>query len=182
MAANSSNAAGWLTPVGDEPTYDAGLEGEIKIWIQGVTALPADKVAANKNDDLLLPLDFQADSCLFSINKVATEGMSVNDSQNEHDAALWLNEIITCTVSFFGANGQLFASRLRDGNCLSQNQEELSRLRLRISGCDDIISSNGMRNNTQFRRHDMTIILKRKIVRYYDILSLVEAPVSFYGE
>ena len=41
---NDSTAPGYLTPVGDGPTYDEALERQISRWIRGVTGMEKDNV------------------------------------------------------------------------------------------------------------------------------------------
>lgn len=182
MTANASTEAGWLTPVGSEPTYDGSLENQIAAWIQGITGLPEDRinVVSNPASPALFPVG--ENGCTFSITKISTEGYAILTHQQEESAELLHDEIIDCAVILYGPDGQLFSSRFRDGNALMQNNDQLHQMKLAFRHCSDILCGFKEVNNGQTRCFTITATLVRKISRKYNINSLVEAPVQLFGE
>ncbi|HBV40212.1 MAG TPA: hypothetical protein DEF05_11155 [Erwinia sp.] len=179
---NTSKAAGWLTPVNDEPASDAALEDQLSTWIQGLTGLAKNRVAV---DDGVVPpawLPSDESGCAFIVMKIAAAGTPVLTHQQEENVQLWRDERMTCRLWFYGPSAQLYAARFRDGNTLAQNLAALKQLSLGVSDCSDITTVLETVNNAQTRRYELTVNVVRKIFRLYGIYSLVETPVQFFGE
>lgn len=74
------------------------------------------------------------------------------------------------------------ASRFRDGISVEQNNAELNQSDLSLVDYGDIVPFPELINQQWVRRYDITVRLRRKVVREYGIKSLVDAPVSFFGD
>ncbi len=87
----------------------------------------------------------------------------------------------------YGPAGQQYATRFRDGIAVSQNNAELNTQGLSLAGYSHIIPFPELINNQWVRRYDFTVRLRRKVVREYNVKSLVaesptDIPVTFSGE
>ncbi|EPH6016721.1 phage neck terminator protein, partial [Yersinia enterocolitica] len=58
----------------------------------------------------------------------------------------------------------------------------LVRMGLSLARCSRINPFPELINNKWVRRFDITIKLRRKVIREYGIKSLTSAPVKFFGE
>ena len=179
---NTSKTAGWLTPINGEPACDSALAEQISAWIQGITGLTEDRVAVY---DGIVPPSWSPDSengCAFIIMKTVAEGTPVAEKQQDENVQLARDERLECLLHFYGRDAQLYATRFRDGNCLTQNLAALKKLSLSVRDCSDIATVLETVNNSQTRRYELTVNIVRKISRLYGIYSLVETPIQFFGE
>lgn len=181
MTDNSSKAAGWLTPVSDDPAYDTLLEEQIREGILGITGLPDNRVAVVEGSE---PPSWQTNEsgCSFIIMQITAAGAPVITHQQEENSELRREEVIECVLHFYGPSAQKYATRFRDGTALSQNREELKVHTLNIQSCSEITTVIDVVNDVKTRRYDLTVSLVRKVIRLYGINTLVEAPVNFFGE
>ncbi|MGV7961851.1 hypothetical protein QPK13_12320 [Photorhabdus tasmaniensis] len=182
LMSNGSDKAGWLTPVTSGPEYDKELEHTLSCWVSGVSGLPDDKVRPRWTSGQSPPLLADDDGCDFGITGFISDATPVFENQTEESTELWRHEEIECLVSFYGPNCQRFGTRFRDGLEVSQNNDELGRFGLSVDKSSQLTSLPKLINNQWVRRYDMTITLRRKVVREYSVKSLVEAPVKFFGD
>ncbi|WP_422615543.1 phage neck terminator protein [Photorhabdus luminescens] len=182
MMSNGSDKAGWLTPVTFGPEYDDELERILSRWVIGVSGLSDDKVRSRWTSAQLPPLPADDDWCDFVITDFVADASPAFENQTDEGAKLWRHEEIVCLISFYGPNSQRYGARFRDGLAVSQNNDELERFGLSVNKLSRLTSLPELINNQKVRRYDMTITLRRKVVREYGVKSLVEAPVKFLGD
>ncbi|BEL79896.1 hypothetical protein SM12BL3_12030 [Serratia marcescens] len=103
-------------------------------------------------------------------------------NQTGESAELWRHETIECFSSFYGPHSQRIATTFRDGLTLSQNNDQLIAVGLSLGSIGDIIPFPELINNQWVRRYDITVRLRRKVVREYGIKPIAEATVKFFGE
>lgn len=65
---------------------------------------------------------------------------------------------------------------------VSQNNAQLNTLGLSLGTYTKLIPAPELINNQWVRRYDMTIYLRRKLVRTYGIKSILSVPVSITGD
>ncbi|MBS9433430.1 hypothetical protein C6H66_08045 [Photorhabdus hindustanensis] len=182
LMSNGSDKAGWLTPVTPDPEYDDGLEHILSCWVCGVSGLPDDKVRSRWTSAQLPQLPVDDDWCDFVITDFISDASPAFENQTDEGTKLWRHEEIVCLISFYGPNSQRYGARFRDGLAVSQNNDELERSGLSVDKLSRLTSLPELINNQRGRRYDMTITLRRKVVREYGVKSLVEAPVKFFGD
>ncbi len=182
MSNNTSTERGWLTPTSDAPDYDEALEDLLHQWMSNVSALPARLVRPRwqKEQPALLPVD--TNWCAFGIIGWPIDNSPAFTHQTDEGAQLWRHETFECMASFYGPAGMRFASRFRDGITLPQNNAELNTMNLSLGDYTGLTSFPELINQQWVRRYDMTVRLRRKVVREYGIKSLVDAPVTYFGE
>jgi len=179
---NTSTERGWLTPVSDDPDYDSALEDLLHQWVCNVSGLP-DKLVRprwQKEQPPLLPVDINW--CAFGVISVPVDNGPAFTQQTDEGVQLWRHEAFECMASFYGPGGMALASRFRDGISVSQNNAELNELGLSLGGCSDLTPFPELINQQWVRRYDMTVHLRRKVVREYGIKTILSAPVQFFGE
>lgn len=182
MSNNNSTSAGWLTPVTDDVTYDETLERQLSDWAKYVSGLP---------DGMMRPrwVGVQpAQSAVginwgsFGINLISSDDNPAFVNQTDANNELWRHELLECLVSFYGPNGQRYASRFRDGLTIPQNNAELNTLGLSLQDFGDIMPAPELLNEQWVRRYDITVRLHRKIIRSYGINSIVEVSSTITGD
>ncbi|WP_416778193.1 LIC_12616 family protein [Xenorhabdus budapestensis] len=179
---NVSNLPGYLTPVSVSPNYDEALERELSRWIRAVAGLEPKTVFPRWTDPQPKIPPAGTNWCAFGImairedaNPAATQLSDQLHEQGSHETL----DILCC---FYGPSGQRTATQFRDGLFITQNNDELSRAGLTFQQCGRIQPAPELINNQWQRRYDVTVTLRRKIVRHYGIKSLVDAPVKFFGD
>lgn len=178
---NDSTTAGYLTPVGDSPPYDEDLERLISRWIRGVTGLAATLVYPRWTDPQKQIPKNGTTWCAFGITGIQ-EDFNPAYVQGEENTEQWSHETVSLILCFYGPQGLAMATRFRDGLLVSQNNDELNRSGLTFLQHGRILNLPELINNQWVRRYDISVDLRRKIIRQYGIQSLVEAPVIFFGD
>lgn len=182
MSNNTSTQAGYLTPISPGPDYDEVLERALNRWVLGITGLPPGNVRPRwtPTQPPLMPLD--VDWCAVGISGLNGDANPAFANQTDESAELWRHETIECFSSFYGPHSQRIVTMFRDGLILPQNNDQLIAVNLSLGRIGDIIPFPELINNQWVRRYDITVHLRRKVIREYGIKSLVEAPVQFFGE
>ncbi|EPF1298789.1 phage neck terminator protein [Klebsiella michiganensis] len=178
---DGSTSAGYLAPVGDSPPYDTDLERLISRWIRGVTGLGATLVYPRWTDPQKQIPKNGTTWCAFGITGIQ-EDFNPAYVQGEENTAQWSHESISLILCFYGPQGLAMATRFRDGLLVSQNNDELNRVGLTFLQYGRILNLPELINNQWVRRYDISVDLRRKIIRQYGIQSLVDAPVQFFGD
>lgn len=178
---NDSTTAGYLTPTGPPPLYDEELEREISRWIRAVSGLPAKMVFPRMTDPQTQIPQNGTTWCGFSISDFNQDAYPALIAGGE-SSQQWDHESLNILCCFYGPAGQQTATRFRAGIFISQNNDELKRLGLTLWQCGKMYNVPELINNQWVRRYDITVILRRKVIREYGIKSLTSAPVKFFGE
>jgi hypothetical protein len=178
---NDSTTSGYLTPIGLSPEYDEDLERLISRWIRGLTGLEKSVVYRRWTDPQIQIPKNGTTWCAFGIAGVQ-EDANPAYIQGDESAEQWSHETIDILCCFYGPQGMSMVTRFRDGLFVSQNNDELKKNSLTLLDSGRIFNLPELINNQWVRRYDITVRLRRKIIREYGIKSLVEAPVQFFGE
>nr|WP_065357978.1 hypothetical protein [Kluyvera georgiana] len=178
LSNNSSNEAGWLIPVSGSPAYDEDLDRLLSRWMRAVSGLPDGVVRPRwqKDQPPLMPAD--VNWCAFGITEWPIDNNPAFTMQTETGSELWRHEIFIAMASFYGPAGMRYASVFRDGICVEQNNAELNRLGLSLGDYSEITPFPELINNQWVRRYDLRVQLRRKVVREYNIKSIVDGDVT----
>ncbi|WP_323866036.1 phage neck terminator protein [Xenorhabdus cabanillasii] len=179
---NTSRSQGYLTPVSPPPSYDEALERELSRWIRAVSGLKPKTVFPRWTDPQPQIPPAGSNWCAFGIMVIQEEASPAAIQLSDRHHVQWSHETLSILCCFYGPSGQSIATQFRDGLFITQNNDELSRTGLTFQQCSRIQPAPELINNQWQRRYDVTVTLRRKIVRDYGIKSLVEAPVKFFGD
>lgn len=179
---NDSNHPGYLTPAGPPADYDEELERQISRWIRSVSGLPPKMVLPRFTQTQPKIPEAGTDWCGFGITDFQDEHSPAQVQSGDQHHEQWTHERIEILCCFYGLNGQRFAARFRDGMMVSQNNDELSRAGLTFTEHSRIRPAPEFINNQWVRRYDITVTLRRKVVREYGIKTFTNASVTFFGE
>ncbi|CAI1593575.1 phage neck terminator protein [Serratia fonticola] len=182
MSNNSSTEPGYLTPLAQGPEYDEELERLLSRWVLGVSGLPVGMVRPRWTPEQAAQPAPEVNWCAFGISLIPADANVAFENQQEESSELWRHEAIECLATFYGPGSQRISTQFRDGVALTQNNDELKAVGLSLGSVGDIIPFPELINNQWVRRYDITVRLRRKIIREYGIKSIVEAPIQFFGE
>lgn len=182
LSNNTSTERGWLTPTSAPLDYDEALEDLLQQWMSHISGLPPELVRPRwqKTPPPLPPVD--TNWCAFGIIGWPVDNAPAFTNQTDDAAQLWRHETFECMASFYGPAGMSVASRVRDGISVPQNNYELNSLGLSLGDYSGLTPFPELINNQWVRRYDMTVRLRRKVVREYGIKSILSAPVQFFGD
>lgn len=179
---NDTTTAAWLTPTGDTPDNDEVLERKLSQWVRGISGLPAGVVRPRWTPTQPPQLPQNTNWCAFGIMGISDDANPAFQNQTDDSAEMWKHEQIECMASFYGPGSQGVGSQFRDGLKVSQNNAQLNTLGLSLGSYTNFTPAPELINNQWVRRYDMTIYLRRKLIRTYGIKSILSAPVQFFGD
>ena len=179
---NSSTSAGYLTPVSAPQAYDETLERELSQWVRALSGLPAGMVRPRWTATQAAIPAADVDWCGFGIIGFTADDGPAFVRQTDDSNQLWRHEVIETLASFYGPHSQSIATLFRDGLTIEQNNETLKQNELSLADYSELTAFPELTNNQWVRRYDITVRLRRKVIRDYGIKSLVSAPVSFFGD
>ncbi|HHA2249915.1 TPA: hypothetical protein ACOEHG_004856 [Enterobacter ludwigii] len=185
---NNSTAPGYLTPEGGGPANDKPLEIHISEWICGVTGIDVKKVYPRWTDPQHKIPPAGTTWCAFGITQQPQSPNPADVQVSDDLSEQWTWEKVTVICCFYGPEGAALASLFRAGLFVEQNATELKRRSgLSLNDAGTLYNVPELINNQWVRRYDLTVTLSRKLVREYNIKSLVvtsptDIPVILSGE
>lgn len=179
---NDTTAPDWLTPTGNPPDDDEVLERKLNKWLRGLSGLPAGMVRPRWTPTQAAMPPQDANWCALGIMVTDDDANPAFQNQTDDSAEMWKHEQIECLASFYGPNSQSIAKQFRDGLMVSQNNAQLNEIGLSLGTYTKLTPAPELINNQWVRRYDITIYLRRKLVRTYGIKSILDASVSFFGD
>ncbi|TXE22180.1 phage neck terminator protein [Serratia ureilytica] len=185
---NDSTAPGYLIPESAGPAYDKALEIHLSEWICGVTGINVTLVYPRWTDPQRQIPKIGTTWCAFGIT-AQQQALNPADVQISDDRSeQWAWERVTVICCFYGPEGAALAARFRAGIFIEQNNAELNRRSgLTLNDAGTLYNVPELINNQWVRRYDLTVTLSRKIVREYNIKSLIatsptDIPVILSGD
>jgi hypothetical protein len=126
--------------------------------------------------------DANANWCAYGILSVTPDDNPAFANTTDAGTELWHHETVECLISFYGPAGQRYSLQFKGGITIPQNNDELTKLNMSLGDHGRIMAVPEFINEQWIRRYDITVRLRRKVIREYGIKSLVAAPVTFFGE
>lgn len=177
-----SSTGGYLVASSPPPLSDQNLNRVLHDLIAGITSYPNELVRPSwyKNPQPTPSSDTDwvsygitniiPDSNIFE--QISDDGLSENFIRHEQ---------FDVDCIFYGDNAQLFASALRDGLALSQNNEVLYQLGMAFIGSNNMIHTPELINDIFYNRVDYSFTIRREVKRTYPILSFLAAYGQIYA-
>ena len=180
---NDSTAAGYLQPVGTAPPEDAYLDAIFQQMIVGLTGLPGNMVRPRWQPTVPKQPEPTANWCAVGVMDIEPDPYAYEqESADGLSTTLIRHEIIPVLCSFYGPNGRAFASQARDGIQLSQNNAMLDLHEMGLVEASRITAAPELVNQQWIRRFDLTMRIRRRIVRTYQVLSVLSAQATVEAE
>ena len=171
---NDSTTAGYLTTIGDVPSYDSDLEREVSRWIRGVTGIDTSLVYPRWTDPQPQIPKNGTTWCEFGITTLPGTAPPANIQISDEQSEQWTWEQVSVICCFYGPQGASVATLFRAGLYVEQNNAELNRSGLSLVDVGTIYNLPELINNQWVRRYDITVTLSRKNVRTYGIKTILE--------
>lgn len=179
---NSSTSPGYLTPVSVPQAYDEALERELSQWVRALSGLSARMVRPRWTPTQAAVPAADVNWCGFGITSISADDSPAFVRQTDDSNRMWRHEVIETLASFYGPASQSVATLFRDGLTVEQNNATLNDNGLSLADYSELIAFPELINNQWVRRYDITVRLRRKVIREYGIKSILSAPVQFFGD
>jgi hypothetical protein len=92
------------------------------------------------------------------------------------------HEDLHILLSFYGPNGRANAALWRDGIQIAQNREVLLLNNMGLVHVGDIVQMNSLVKELWLRRYDISVTIRRELIRWYGVLDLVGADMTVNNE
>lgn len=178
MPTIDSSTGGYLQPGAlSPPIGDASLEAIFQAAITGITGLPGNMIRPMWQPS---PPKMPEPSVTWAAMGIAATtpdagpyiehqpGGSGTDSYQRH-------EDIELFCTFYGPQGQSYASAFRDGLAIPQNNEALGLQGVSWVECGPLRSAPELFNQQWIRRYDLTIRFRRQVKRTYQVLNILSS-------
>lgn len=175
---NDSTSAVWLTPTGDPPDDDEALERKLSQWVKALSGLPDGMVRPRWVAVQPAQPAQSVNWCGFGILSIDDDDNPAIVNQTDDSNELWKHEQIECMASFYGPGSQGISSQFRDGLKVPQNNSQLNTLGLSLGEYAKITAAPELINQQWVRRYDLTILLRRKLIRTYGVKSILEPNIT----
>lgn len=175
---NTSATGGYLTPASSPtPLEDAALVAFFQAIFVGITGIAGNLIVPRWQQT---PPNYPAIGMNWMAFGIVNRKADTFAYEQYFGAAnvdyLQRNEELEFLCSFYGANADGNAALLRDGLQVAQNREQLLLNGMALISCGDILAVPALQNMQWSYRVDMSVFIRRNIVRVYPILNLLSAP------
>lgn len=177
MSGNSSQTAGFLTPVAPLPTEDDELTDAMQATVVGVTGLPPTMVRPRWQPKQ--PTQPPPDVDWAAIGLVTTNSVDypyfITRDQPDGSVSTQMrrNTLTDWIASFYGPNEGYYAGLFRDGMYVPQNLEYLASFGLKMYEVSEALKTPELTNNQYIGRSDVKFRMARQVNRQYNILSIL---------
>lgn len=173
---NTSATGGYLAPTGTVAT-DGAFEDQIQAAIVGITALPGDMVRPSWQPNPPQKPDLNVDWCAYRVESTEPNwtGAIIHHPEGQGTDELRRHETVNLLVSFYGPHSEGYAGRLRDGMLIPQNMEAFKAQGLAFLEAGRLMNAPEYVNNQWVTRRDLTVKLRRVVIRTYDVLNVLSA-------
>lgn len=178
--ATDSSTGGYLAPIGAQPVDDAELDAVLQRYVVGVTGLPGAMVRPRWQPTVPKQPPPDATWCAIGVQDTDRETVAsvIHSSAGEGSDTLRRNEVLIVLASFYGPGAKGFATLFADGIQIPQNQEAIAAEGLAFMDSDRVISAPELVNEQWIRRYDMSLRLRRLVVRSYAVLNIESMEVT----
>lgn len=182
--ANDSTAAGYLQPTGTSPPEDANLDSIFQKLIIGLTGLPGNLVRPRWQATIPKQPEPATNWCAIGVTGIEHDANAYeqhNPAGNGSDTFI-RHEILSVLCSFYGANALSYAAQARDGMYVAQNNSTLDQFEMGLVEVGSIVTAPELVNQQWIRRFDLSMRIRRRIVRTYQILTVLSAQATASNE
>lgn len=179
--ANTSATGGYLPPDGTLlPAEDDDLDAIFQKAIAGITGLPGSMVRPRWQPVPPKQPEPSVNWCALGVTVQTPDAGPYIEHIADGDGKDRSNrhEDIEVLASFYGPAAQEYASRLRDGFGIPQNNEEINAAGVFFVDSGPIRPAPELVNQQWIRRRDIALTFRRKVSREYAVLNVQSATVT----
>ena len=153
----------------------------------GITGLDGKNVRPRWQEDVPNLPDFGTDWCALGVMKITADTNTVNwhdpvGTSGNGAEDLRRNEEVDILTSFYGPNSDANAALLRDGLQVEQNRYLLRNAQMELIETSDILTTSEPIKSRWVRKHDITVRIRRLVLRVYPVLNILSAQGTINNE
>lgn len=182
---NTSATGGALTPT----LTPAPLEGEALLdffhdWFVGITGVSGSLIRPRWQREPANIPDANTTWIAFGISNRKSDTFAAEQHypQGAGYNQIRRHQVLNVLLSFYGPDADNLAHLLREGVQVAQNREPLSANNMGLVETGDTHSVPEMVKDKWYYRVDMTVVIRRQIVRNYAVQNLLSGQVSLDNE
>lgn len=185
---NTSATGGYLTPnpaPAPQPLFGVDLNRFIQAVLVGVSGLEGRLVRPRWQVEPANMPDLEVDWMAFGITRVTRDAYAYEDHVDDPDGGydrFIRHETIELLLSFYGPDGNGYASLVGDGLQIAQNREALTAAGMAVVETGDLTTVPTLVKERWQQRVDMTLTLRRQVRRHYPILNFLSAAGTVDAE
>jgi hypothetical protein len=182
VAANDSSTGGYLQPTGTPPPEDAVLDAIFQQMIVGLTGLPGNMVRPRWQPTVPKQPEPNVNWCAVGMMDIEPDANPYEQQNADGSYSFIRHEILPVLCSFYGPTAMSYAAQARDGIYVSQNNAMLDQHEMGLVEASRITPAPALINQQWVRRFDLTIRIRRRVVRTYQILTVLSAQATAKSE
>lgn len=182
--ANTSATGGYLTPTNPLPPDDLDLDLVFQGYVRGITGLPGTMVRPRWQPTVPQTPGPAVDWCAVGVTRTRSQDYPSiqHDGTDDGQDLYTRHQEIDVLVTFYGPNGMRYASLLRDGAYIPQNNEAVGQQGIALVEVQDAFAVPELVNQQWQRRYDLPMKFRRVIRRSYAVLNLLGAEASIQSD
>jgi len=180
---NSSATAGYLAPT-SSPLTEQQLEDALTAMVAGITGLAGKMVRPRWQPTPPKQPAHTVNWCAIGIpdEDFGRFPAVLHNGAGDGSDTVVTWETLNVLASFYGPNSRDLACRLRDGLSVEQNRATLRQAGLAVGDIGRMIRLPELVNNIWVRRVDLPLELRNEARRTFDVLNLLDAPVTIISD
>lgn len=157
--------------------YDDNLNLIINTWVKKITGLPENLIRPLwQQDPPVIPKN-GINWCAFGVDTF-TSYNPVFEQLTEY-TDIRQNEELTVLMRFYGQQSQKIANQFRISVLHPQNNYQLNKLGFTIGKVSQLVAFPELINDKWHSRHDLSVFIRRRTNRVYDVKSLLQSDIKF---
>lgn len=173
-----SSTPGYLQPTGTPPAEDAALDAIFQQMIVGLTGLPGNMVRPRWQPTVPKQPEPSINWCAVGVMDIEPDANPYEQQNADGSYTFIRHEVLPVLCSFYGPAAMSYAAQARDGIYVSQNNAMLDQHEMGLVEASRITPAPDLINQQWVRRYDLTIRIRRRVVREYPILTILSAQAS----
>jgi hypothetical protein len=182
--ANESTAGGYILPAGAPPVDDAELDTVLQKYVVGVTGLLGMYVRPRWQQTVPKQPAPDVNWCAIGVSETDRDPVAavIHSGDGDGNDTLYRNEVMHILASFYGPGAKGCATLFADGIQIPQNQEVIAKSGLAFVDSDRIISAPELVSQQWIKRYDITLRLRRQVLRTYAVQNVETATVGIKAD
>ena len=178
---NTSATGGYILPAPPGSVGNLSLQDFIQTVLVGVSALPGEMVRAKWQLNPPKQPDICVDWLSFGITEDDSDTFAYDTIQPDNSYILQRMEALTVQCTFAGPNALEYAKLVRDNFQIGPNREALQSVGMDFVSTSRITRVPDLVNERWRDRWEMSVYLRREILRTYPVLYFVSAAGTLYA-
>lgn len=160
--------------------YDDDLNLILNEWVKSITGISEELVRPLWQTDAPNIPEKDVNWISFGVSNFDSENLYFQ--QNANDSSSKNNEELTILMRFYGKDAQSIANNFKASIQIPQNNYQLNKLGLTYHRSSNVSNFPELYNNQWFKRFDLTVYLRRRNDRTYQIKTIESFDFKFIVE